>query len=136
MAPSGYHIRLQKGITGGFAPPTPSLIIWIGTGDDDSLQLYITRQFGDEETKTVAAADNDALIDELHGILKEIPMASPPGSEDIYGLDTGIAWVSEDLQWTNGVNISGQGESSVQPSSEEKKMFERAVDIIQEIADA
>ncbi|KAH7180370.1 hypothetical protein DER46DRAFT_652540 [Fusarium sp. MPI-SDFR-AT-0072] len=136
MAPSESHIRLQKGITGGFVPPTPSLIIRIGTGDDDSLQVYITRQFGDAETKTVAAADNEALIDELYGILKEISMASPPGSEDIYGLDTGIAWVSEDLQWTNGDNISGQGESSVQPSSEEKRKFERAVDIIQEIADA
>ena len=55
--------------------------------------------------------------------------------EDIYGLDTGIAWMSEDLQWTNSDNISGQGKSSVQSSSEEKKKFERAVDIIHEIAD-
>ncbi|EXL40597.1 hypothetical protein FOCG_16767 [Fusarium oxysporum f. sp. radicis-lycopersici 26381] len=43
--------------------------------------------------------------------------------------------MSEDLQWTNSDNISGQGKSSVQSSSEEKKKFERAVDIIHEIAD-
>ncbi|KAK2688036.1 hypothetical protein QWA68_013305 [Fusarium oxysporum] len=135
MAPSEYYIRLQKGIAGGIVPPTPSLIIQIGTGDGDSLQVSITRQSGDEETKTVAAADNDALIDELHGILKEIPPTSPPGSEDIYGLDTGITWMSNDLEWTNGDSISGQGKSYVQPSPEEKEKFERAVEIIKEIAD-
>ncbi|KAJ9427964.1 hypothetical protein QL093DRAFT_2126998 [Fusarium oxysporum] len=97
--------------------------------------MQITRQFAEAETKTIAAANNDALIDELYGILKEIPMGPPACSEDIYGLDTGIAWMSEDLQWTNSDNISGQGKSSVQSSSEEKKKFERAVDIIHEIAD-
>ncbi|KAM0080168.1 hypothetical protein ACKRZS_007672 [Fusarium odoratissimum] len=131
MAPSESLIRLQK----GFAPPNPSLTIQISTRDGDSLQVYITRQFGDEETKTVEAADKDALIGELYGIVKEIPMASPPGSEDIYGLDTGIARMSEDWQWTNGDNISGQGESYVQPSPEEKEKFERAVEIIKKIAD-
>lgn len=153
MAPPESHIRLQKGnyitwmqsnyawlialtrITGGFAPPTPSSIIGIDAGDGESLQMQITRQFAEAETKTIAAANNDALIDELYGILKEIPMGPPACSEDIYGLDTGIAWMSEDLQWTNSDNISGQGKSSVQSSSEEKKKFERAVDIIHEIAD-
>uniref|UniRef100_A0A0D2XBQ4 Uncharacterized protein n=1 Tax=Fusarium oxysporum (strain Fo5176) TaxID=660025 RepID=A0A0D2XBQ4_FUSOF len=60
--------------------------------------MQITRQFAEAETKTIAAANNDALIDEFD-------------------------------------NISGQGKSSVQSSSEEKKKFERAVDIIHEIAD-
>jgi hypothetical protein len=43
--------------------------------------------------------------------------------------------MSNDLEWTNGDNISGQGKSYVQPSPEEKEKFERAVEIIKEIAD-
>ncbi|KAF4949174.1 hypothetical protein FGADI_9091 [Fusarium gaditjirri] len=134
MAPSEFRIQLQKGITGGFAPPSPSLIIQIVTGDDDSVQVDLTQLFGGNERK-IAAADNEALIDELYGILKEIAMGSPAGREDIYGLETGIAWMSEDLQWTNGNNVHGYGISSVQPSPEEKKKFERAIEIITKIAD-
>ena len=74
------------------------------------------------------------LLDELHGILKTIPTEFPPGSEDIYGLDTSIAWGSDDLQWMNGgpQGCSG-GESKVKPSDEDKAKFKRAVDIVHEL---
>ena len=41
--------------------------------------------------------DTATLVDELHEILKEIPMESLVGSEDIYGMDVSIAWGSEDF---------------------------------------
>lgn len=73
----------------------------------------------------------EALVDELHTILKSIPTESPPGSEDIYGLDTSIAYGSEDLQWQNGgPRGCGGGESFVKATDEDKAKFKRAVEII------
>jgi len=75
-----------------------------------------------------------SLVEELHGILKTIPVESPPGSEDIYGLDTSIAWGSEDLEWINGGPAGcGGGTSFVQPTEKEKAKFKRAVDIVHEL---
>ena len=39
---------------------------------------------------------------DIEAALKGLPVESPPGSEDIYGLDTSIAFLSNDLQWMNG----------------------------------
>ena len=84
--------------------------------------------------KTIAAGDIETLVDELYSILKEIPTESPPGCEDIYGLDTSIAWQSEDLEWYNGGPAGvGGGMSLVQPNADQKKSFARAVEIVDEI---
>lgn len=75
-------------------------------------------------------------MDELHGILKEIPTEQPPGSEDIYGLDTSIAWQSDDLEWYNGgPQGCGGGQSFVQATAEDKAKFKRAVEIVNELSE-
>ncbi|KAI1057474.1 hypothetical protein LB507_011582 [Fusarium sp. FIESC RH6] len=159
MAPSEFNLLLQKGnyymctanstklivpgIAGGFAPPTPEKLVKIaaspGAGDDkliisvanrtpDSLDLAAPVQ------KTVAIADHQAAIDELQDILKDLPTEFPPGSEDIYHLDTSIAWMSEDLEWYNGgPQGCGGGQSQVKATEENKQNFKRAVEIIEEI---
>ncbi|KAG6835244.1 hypothetical protein H0H93_003580, partial [Arthromyces matolae] len=67
----------------------------------------------------------------------ELPTEFPPGSEDIYGLDTSIAWGSEDLEWVNGgPQGCGGGPSEVQATDEQKAKFKRAVDIVQELTSA
>ncbi|KAH6964940.1 hypothetical protein EDB82DRAFT_511257 [Fusarium venenatum] len=136
MAPSQFYFRLRQGIIGGFAPPTPDLVIEI-TGDGGSLQINIHEGGGshDSTTKTETVAAHEALVDELHGILKELPMEEPRGSEDIYGLNVGIAWGSDDLEWTNGgpQGCSG-GSSFVQASEDQKQQFNRAIEIVKEIA--
>ena len=84
-----------------------------------------------ELTSADAPPESAALVDELHSILKSIPTESPPGSEDIYGMNTSIAWGSEDLMWMNG-GPSGcvAGTSEVQATHEDKVKFMRAVEII------
>ena len=95
-----------------------------------SLQDAVPKSLSASDPKTVA------LVDELYGILKTLPVESPPGSEDIYGLDTSIAWGSEDLQWCNGgPSGCGGGESFVKPTEEEKAKFKRAVEIVKELVD-
>ncbi|KAF9043580.1 hypothetical protein BDZ89DRAFT_1034436 [Hymenopellis radicata] len=107
MAPSEYSLRLQKGITGGFAPPTPNAIITV-TRPLNQNTLNITSAVREIGTKGLAAAvpksipHPEELADELHSILKELPTEQPPGSQDIYGLDISIAWGSDDLMWCNG----------------------------------
>ena len=79
-------------------------------------------------------SDTPKLVDELHGILKSIPTEQPPGSEDIYGLDTSIAWGSDDLMWCNGgPQGCGGGQSYVQATDEDKVKFKRAVEIVNEL---
>ncbi|KNG90621.1 hypothetical protein ANOM_001347 [Aspergillus nomiae NRRL 13137] len=143
MAPSEYSIRLQKGITGGFAPPTPSAILQLvkSAGDSNIIISEAVRPDGQpglqqQPEKTLDASDGEAesLVTELYEILKDLPLEIPPGSEDIYRMDTSIAWGSEDLVWHNG---GPQGcvraTSDVQPSETERAGFRRAVDIVWEL---
>jgi hypothetical protein len=71
----------------------------------------------------------------LYTILKSIPTEFPPGSEDIYGKDTSIAWISDDLQWVNmAPGGCVQFTSTVKPTDEDKAKFSRAVEIVNELA--
>ncbi|KDR74839.1 hypothetical protein GALMADRAFT_249744 [Galerina marginata CBS 339.88] len=138
-----YSLRLQSGITGGFAPPTPNAIHTITMPlNSESLTIASAiRPSGTPSLQDIAPKfisvkkdDTSALVDELHGILKELPTEVPPGSEDIYGLDTSIAWGSDDLMWCNGgPQGCGGGTSSVQATAEQKAKFKRAVDIVNEL---
>lgn len=90
----------------------------------------------DAVPKSLSTTDTDAtkLVDELHGILKSIPTEFPPGSEDIYGLDTSIAWGSNDLEWYNGgPQGCGGGQSEKQATDEDKTKFRRAVEIVNQL---
>ncbi|KAI0633928.1 hypothetical protein C8Q77DRAFT_1108506 [Trametes polyzona] len=140
-----FSLRLQRGITGGFAPPTPEAIVTITSIPTQNL-LNITsavRPKGtptlqDAAPKSVPASDPDttALVSELKSILSSIPTESPPGSEDIYGLDTSIAFGSDDFFWQNGgPQGCGGGESSVKPTEEERAKFKRAVEIVEKLTE-
>ena len=131
------------GITGGFVAPDPNAIYTI-TKPLNNNKLNITSAIrtdgipGLQDTlpKSISSEDEHttALVEELHGILKTIPTESPPGSEDIYGLDTSIAWGSDDLEWVNGgPQGCGGGTSTVHPTPEEKAKFKRAVEIVHEL---
>ena len=86
--------------------------------------------------KSISAADahTAALVNELKDILKSIPTESPPGSEDIYGLDTSIAFGSDSLMWMNGgPSGCGGGTSTVKATAEDKQKFKRAVEIVEQL---
>jgi len=143
MPPSEYSLRLQHGIAGGFAPPTPSAIYTVTAAQNQphlnitaAVQPLGTPSLQDAAIKSLPITDTEAstLVDELHGILKSIPTEFPPGSEDIYGMDTSIAWGSEDLQWFNGgPQGCGGGRSDMQANEEEKAKFKRAVEIVNKL---
>ena len=134
---------LRQGITGGFAPPRPSAIVTI-TGLPTQNLLNITSAVRPDGTpslqdavpKSISAQDEHTvtLVNELRSILQSIPTESPPGSEDIYGMDTSIAFGCDDFMWQNGgPQGCGQGESSVKPTDEQKAKFKRAVEIVKEL---
>jgi hypothetical protein len=132
------------GIVGGFAPPTPDAIYSIAKSDAQS-HLSITAAVRPDGTPSVQEVapkqvnhgdETSKLVTELESILKKLPTEQPPGSEDIYGLNTGIFWGSNDLQWANGgPEGCGGGTSSVQATAEEKEKFKRAVDIVKQLVD-
>jgi len=142
MPPSEYYLRLQHGIKGGFAPPTPNAVFTV-TQAQNQPSLAITAAVRESGTPSLQDAapkslnpddTTTSLVDELHGILKSIPMEDPRGSEDIYGLDTSIMWGSDDLEWANGgPQGCGSGTSMVQASEEDKAKFKRAVEIVNEL---
>jgi len=144
MPPSTFFVRVQHGIAGGFAPPQPSAIqTVIRDNSSTSLQISSVKDLKNFSTlsevqpKSLDLGDLDvtSLVDELHSILKELPTERPPGSEDIYGFDIGIAWGSGDLEWANGgpQGCSG-GFSEVQATDEQKAKFKRAVEIVDVLA--
>ena len=143
IATNGTHTTYRAGIAGGFAPPRPSEIVTI-TGLPSQNLLNITSAVRPKGTptlqdavpKSISAQDahTAALVSELRDILQSIPTEFPPGSEDIYGLDTSIAFGSDDFMWQNGgPQGCGGGESSVKPTDEQKAKFKRAVEIVKEL---
>jgi hypothetical protein len=69
-------------------------------------------------------------------ILQSIPTEDPPGSEDIYGMDTSIAWGSEGFEWINRApGGCGHVPSKVQPTEDDKAKFKRAVKIVKELTE-
>jgi hypothetical protein len=135
-------ILLSLGIAGGFAPPTPDAIHVI-TKESETTPLNIVSQVRPPGTgsvqdlapKSLHAKDTtNSLVDELHGILKELPTEQPPGSEDIYGLNTSIMWGDDGFQWQNGgPQGCGGGSSMIQATEEQKEKFKRAVAIVDEL---
>ncbi|KAK7042681.1 hypothetical protein R3P38DRAFT_2891747 [Favolaschia claudopus] len=121
MAPSEYFLRLQHGIKGGFAPTDPDAVFTVTQAlNQNTLAITAARRedgtpgLQDAAPKSLDHSDDTStLVDELHGILKTIPMEDPKGSEDIYGLNTSII-----------------GTSMVKPTEEDKAKFKRAVEIV------
>ncbi|CAE6474960.1 hypothetical protein ACGC1H_006217 [Rhizoctonia solani] len=148
MPPQEFMVQLQHGIAGGFAPPTPNALHRLIRSSDNPSNLCIESMVRPEgkpslqqnPSKNLPIGDSshssESLVDELHSILKEIPTESPPGSQDIYGMDTSIMWMSEDLEWRNGgPQGCGGGTSDVQPSEEQKAKFKRAVEIVTKLTE-
>ncbi|KAB8217100.1 hypothetical protein BDV33DRAFT_177733 [Aspergillus novoparasiticus] len=144
MAPSGYTIRLQKGIQGGFAPPTPTAILILAKDADNSyITIYESIRpddgagMEDKPERTLNSSDEvEGLVTELYKILQDLPLEDPPGSEDIYGKDISISWSSDDFVWCNGGQQGCVGaDSDVRPSETQRRKFTRAVDIVRELVD-
>ena len=132
---------MPSGIAGGFAPPTPDAVHVI-TKDSENASVNVasqvrppgTRTLLDPALKSLHVDDSHSLVDELHGILKELPTEQPPGSQDIYGMNTSIVWADDSLQWQNGgPQGCGGGTSMVQATQEQKVKFERAIEIVDEL---
>ncbi|KAF7364374.1 hypothetical protein MSAN_01098000 [Mycena sanguinolenta] len=102
---------LTPGITGGSAPPTPSAIHTLtqssanpppSTTPSPSSPRHRedgTPSLSSASAKSLSAASPEALAEELHSILKTLPLEHASCSEDIYGMDVGIMWGSDDLEW-------------------------------------
>ncbi|CCM05376.1 uncharacterized protein FIBRA_07592 [Fibroporia radiculosa] len=143
--PSEFSLRLQHGITGGFAPPTASAIYTI-TASPSQPMLQIgtairpdgTPSLQDASIKSLSSSDEsvNTLLEELHTILQSLPTEYPPGSEDIYGMDTSIAYGSKDLTWMNGgPQGCGTGQSERKATEAERAKFGRAVSIVNELVE-
>ncbi|KAK0109840.1 hypothetical protein ONS95_002511 [Cadophora gregata] len=144
MAPTEFSIRLQVGITGGFAPPSPSAIHTISRSSSSPTMDINSQQRAEgshdlrpQPTKTLPVQTHSENLDYIYNTLKELPVEDPPGSEDIYGLDTGVNWNGEGLKWSNGgPEGCGSDFSNVQAGKGEKEKFGEVVKLILEIANA
>jgi len=125
--------RLLLGITGGFAPPDPTAVKSVTyAAGTNSLQITSSSSSNLVPIKVEKDGSVDVLVEELQSILKSIPTEDPPGSEDIYGLNTSIMWGSDEFVWRNAGPQGCGGYSSVQATDEQKAKFKKAL----EIADA
>lgn len=147
------------GIAGGFAPPNPTSVQQITSslndGGTSSILLQTTtrdpdqRRLPDEPTaqstfKHDAVVDNatkekvgdrvSKLVGELEAILRKLPMESPPGSKDIYGMDIGLTFGSDNVEWMNGgPQGCGGGVSDVEATDAEREEFKKALAIVDEL---
>ncbi|KAI8330457.1 hypothetical protein BC941DRAFT_456746 [Chlamydoabsidia padenii] len=128
-----FQIVLREGITGGFVGPTIKQVVEIRGDDAGASILHAnlkTSSKSDYTTQTGSLAPEQVqtLTRSLKDALAQLPIETPPGSEDIYGLDTSISFMSDDFQWQNGgPEGCGGGISDVQASPEQKQAFQTLV---------
>lgn len=131
------------GITGGFAPPRPSAVHDLALDpSSDPTSIFLSSAIRDDGTPSLqshppkhvkVSADTDALIDELQTILRRLPTENPP-SADIYRRDIGIFWQGDGFEWVNAAPQGCGGfDSSVNVTDDDRKAFDRAVDIVEEL---
>ncbi len=97
------------------------------------------RRHGAREVVTTAylvRVELDLLLKEIESIWT-LPMEVPEGSEDIYGLDTGVAVDTEGLHWKNTRFVGCVGsDSTLQPTEAQRASFRAIVDRIIKEADS
>lgn len=123
-------------------PPKPSAIHEIKYAEDTGVTIDThvrpegSRDLHGPTTKTVADAHGstvDTLVSELEDLLQAIPQ-SDERSADIYGLDIGIFFGSDQVQWRNGAfEGCDAGTADDAPSEAQKDKFKRAVEISEEL---
>ncbi|KAG6889246.1 hypothetical protein C0995_002458 [Termitomyces sp. Mi166 len=139
-------VRLQHGITGGFAGPDPDEIhIITKTTDSPSLLVRSLTRLSSSSPlipsppKHVPLSGKHTeaarLLTELRVILAQLPTEKPIGSEDIYDEDTSLAWHSDDFSWFNGGpdGCGPGGKSRVQATEKQREKFKRAIEIVREL---
>ncbi|KAF8273508.1 hypothetical protein EI94DRAFT_1564159 [Lactarius quietus] len=145
MSPGQFDLCIQHGILGGFAPPKPSAVHNLSfkpPGNPGNPYILLTSQFPfpsdtvaaqqlDTKPKSIAISDDTTkLVKELEGILRKLPVEEMPSS-DIYGRNIGIFWEGADgFTWVNSAPQGcGTFDSSVVVTEDDKKAFNRAVEI-------
>ncbi|PRP77892.1 hypothetical protein PROFUN_08566 [Planoprotostelium fungivorum] len=132
-----FYLRLQHGISRGIAPSFPRVVIEISLAEDtfdNGANVFVSRQEDNMEKRqqTLSVDKAEALRDEIKALLSKLPPAD--GEWDIYQLDKGIFFGSEELQWSNmpqqGCNVRETG----QASDTDKSHFAKAVEIIEKAA--
>lgn len=132
------------GITGGFAPPIPDAIYTFAY-TPSMPAIAVTVALRPDGTPVIASASpksltadsaSTSLVDQLYDLLHEIPARAPSGADDdIYGLDTGIAWNSNDgFEWSNSAPEGCvQSFPPVRAPEDQKSKFKQAVGIVEEL---
>ncbi|KAF7364364.1 hypothetical protein MSAN_01096800 [Mycena sanguinolenta] len=138
--PAGY-------ITGGLSHslrdlhplPSPAIIaVTLATREDGTpdLSSALPKSLPTASSSSSFSSDVASPISELHAVLKTLPLEDSSDSEDTYGMDVGIIWGSDDLEWCNSgpAGCTG-GKSMVQATPEEKEKLKRAVEIVSELVE-
>ncbi|KAF8188861.1 hypothetical protein K438DRAFT_1936204 [Mycena galopus ATCC 62051] len=126
------------GITSGIADSFAKAVYTI-TPNSDSTKLEVTegvREDGTAHVQSVQAAQTPSLaydaaaslIDELHGLLLNLPIGFP--EKDPYKINRSIIWQSDEFVWRNSWQPDCRDPSDVEP---DHGKFMRAVQIIEEL---
>lgn len=125
------------GIVSGFVPPNPSAVHDLTLEAQDTPHILLLSQFPSNpeaqplKPKNIPVSeDTTSLVKELEGILRKLPKEEVP-SADIYGRNIGIFWQGQDgFEWVNSAPQGcGASEGSTVVTEDDKKAFDRAVEI-------
>ncbi|KAI8886730.1 hypothetical protein K501DRAFT_321740 [Backusella circina FSU 941] len=132
-----FQIALREGLVGGFVGPTIRQYVQVqGDSSGASITQSTLKPGSQNDYSTFAGGasteDLSSVLELLKEKLRGLPTEDPVGSEDIYGEDIALAFMSDDLEWVNGgpQGCSGSGTSNVQATQEQKETFKSIVEIV------
>jgi hypothetical protein len=124
------QVTLVVGIVGGFVPATPSLVVRI---KDD--QVDASENQGPVTHARLSPQTRLRLLSELKAV-RSLPLEKPPGSADIYGLNTSLSVrFSDGSTWTNSAPTGCvHGVSISIPTEAQSETFARLVQMVKDAA--
>ncbi|KAN0094888.1 hypothetical protein V8E55_003175 [Tylopilus felleus] len=138
--PDDFKIVLQKGIEGGFAPPTPharyditrttkSDVFTVST----ELRAHGTPNLGPPKKQELKVADHAESIARLQNLLRDLP-TQYPGAEDLYGRNISIVHATDAGAFVNFYRSGmAAGFGIPLPTEEQRAQFDEAVTIIEKL---
>ncbi|KAH8552484.1 hypothetical protein BGW37DRAFT_489157 [Umbelopsis sp. PMI_123] len=129
-----FKVFLREGIVGGFAGPTVKQVVEISGDSNGAVIAHSTLKPGSkfdyhQQSGEVTPQEIHTLLGDLHSQLKQLPLESPIGSDDIYGRDISLGFFTDEFQWQNGgPEGCTRSPSSTQATEQQKAVFNELVE--------
>lgn len=132
-AADSIFIRMTQGVVGGIVPAHVRMQLVVVPAPHGHTVAFVDRSSAGTGPAFFIGRDTDgrtaSILREMETIgLWSLPVESPPGSADVYGMDTSLIVATPNRAWGNlGPGACMHGISDTRPTDDQVELFRRCV---------